>query len=382
MQNILDDNFLKPIKFNKQPKKYKNYRIYLLAIIILLLILLINDYLLVHCFKNYTKEIIKVNNYQQNLKKDSFLFNSNIYLNDEFFDINEVQKQIYFKKINNIETLSGSGGNIGNALIILNNLINICINIKCKNIITPKGTLQYIIKKPIFNKEFNITILPYSYENKTKIDIKLGFGSIFYFKYRKKFNPIRLSIIKEEVLNNIPHYVARPNDLYINIRSGRDVFLSGNAILYSQPPLCFYQKIINENKYKNIFIVANGHENPVVDQLLKIYPNITYMHGSIVDDIKVIINAYNFIMSISTFPMTLIWLNNNLKNLYIYDMMDFNYFETIFDNFHYTNFTIYKMLPSKNYYQIMNKKWKRTKEQIDLMLTENCSNSKLILFKK
>ena len=87
-------------------------------------------------------------------------------------------------------------------------------------------------------------------------------------------------------------------------------------------------------------------------------------------------------MSISTYPMTLIWLNNNLKNLYIYDMMDFNYFETIFDNFHYTNFTIYKMLPSKNYYQIMNKKWKRTKEQIHLMLTENCSNSKLILFKK
>ena len=116
------------------------------------------------------------------------------------------------------------------------------------------------------------------------------------------------------------------------------------------------------------------------------------MHGSIVDDIKVIINAYNFVMSISTFPMTLFWLNNYLKNLYIYDMMDFNYFEAIHDNFQYVNYTIYKMIPSKKYfislilyllfYQIMNKKWNRTKEQLDLMLTENCSNSKLILLNK
>ena len=168
---------------------------------------------------------------------------------------------------------------------------------------------------------------------------------------------MRLWIIKEEVLNNIPHYIAKPNDLYINIRSG-DVFLK----VY-------------------IYIVANGHENPVVDQLIKLYPNIKYMHGSIVDDIKVIINAYNFVMSISTFPMTLIWLNNYLKNLYIYDMMDFNYFEAIHDNFQYVNYTIYKMIPSKNYYQIMFKKWNKTKEQLDLMLKENCSNSKLILFK-
>ena len=372
MKKILNDDFIKPIKFNKKLIINRKYRIFLLAIIILLLILLINDYYLTNFFKSYTKEIIKANYYQKTLKSD-------IYLNDEFFDINEVQKQIYFKKLDNIETISGVGGNIGNALIVLNNLLNICINIKCKYIIAPKGTLKYIIKKPIFNKEFNITILPDSFENKTKIDIKLG-NCIFFFRYKKKFNPMRLWIIKEEVLNNIPHFVSKPNDLYINIRSG-DIFLRVNNIFYSQPPLCFYQKIINENKYENIYIVANGHENPVVDQLLKIYTNIKYMHGSIVDDIKVIINAYNFVMSISTFPMTLIWLNNYLKNLYIYDMMDFNYFESIYDNFKYVNYTIYKMIPSNNYYQLMNKNWKKTKEQLDLMITENCTNSKLILFK-
>jgi len=381
MQKILISDSIKPIKFNKQLIKYRDCRIVLLAFIIFLLILGINDYYFTNFIKSYTNKIIKLNYEDKTEKYNSFLFNSNIYLNDEFFELNEVQKQIYFKKIKNIETLSGCGGNIGNALIILNNLINICINIKCKNIITPRGTLEYIIKRPIFNKEFNITILPYSYVNQTRIDIKLEYRSCFFFKYKKKFHPMRLWIIKEEVLNNIPRYVAKPNDLYINIRSG-DIFLNVFNILYSQPPLCFYQKIINENKYENIYIVANGHENPVVDQLLKLYPNIKYMHGSIVDDIKVIINAYNFVMSISTFPMTLIWLNNYLKNLYIYDMMDFKYFEAIHENFQYVNYTIYKMIPSNNYYQIMFKKWKRTKKQLDLMLNENCSNSKLILVNK
>ena len=45
-----------------------------------------------------------------------------------------------------IETITGYGGNIGNALIVLNNLINICINIKCRNIMAPSGKLSKLIK--------------------------------------------------------------------------------------------------------------------------------------------------------------------------------------------------------------------------------------------
>ena len=345
--------------------------------ILLLLLILINDYILGIFFQKYTKEILKLKSNTNSSQNNNLLFNSDNGFNDEFFQINEVQKQIYFNNVTNIETISGSAWNLGNALIALNNLINICVNIKCKYIITPKGTLQNIIKKPIFNKEFNITILPNYYENKTKIDINLSFSSIFFFKYKKNINPIRLWMIKEEVLNNIPKFTAKPNNLYINIRSG-DIFKNSIGKFYSQPPLCFYQKIIDENKYQNIYILANGHENPVVDELLKLYKNITYMHGSIVDDITVIIHAYNFVMPASTFPMTLIWLNDYLKNLYIYDMMDFDYFEAFHYNLKYVNYTIFKMIPSEKYKQIMDKKWKNTKEQLNLMLTENCYNSKLI----
>ena len=90
---------------------------------------------------------------------------------------------------------------------------------------------------------------------------------------------MRLNIIREEVLSNIPKYIANPNDLYINIRSG-EIFENVINCYYSQPPLCFYQKIINENRYNNIFILANGHQNPVIDKLLNLYTKIQYIHGN------------------------------------------------------------------------------------------------------
>ena len=83
--------------------------------------------------------------------------------------------------------------------------------------------------------------------------------------------------------------------------------------------------------------------------------------------ISVIINAYNFVMPISTFPGTLIHLNTNLKHLYYYELLGLN-IERV-------NYTIHKMKPSSKYSQIMERKWNKTKEQLDLMINENCINN-------
>ena len=283
----------------------------------------------------------------------------------KLFQIKEVNEQIKKKNLTYIETLSGGTGNIGNALIMLSKLINICEEIRCKNIIVPQGNLEDIIKKPIFYKEFNITIFPNSYKSKIRVDINLRTGIIFGFPCNKSFKQ-RLSVIRDEVFNNIPKYNANPNDLYINIRSG-DIFVNIINKNYAQPPLCFYQKIINENKYVNIYIISNGHENPVVDELLKLYPKIKFLHGSAKYDVSVIVNAYNLVMPVSTFTYTLIWLNYNLKNLYVY--RDYYYGPINI------NYTIHKLSPSQKYKEKMSKKWKNTKEQLILMLNENCSNA-------
>ena len=347
--------------------KYSFKKIYCFTFIFLIFILIINDIILVSFLQQNQKLIFNKENQIDNNNNQK---KSNIDLSDEFFSLKSVKEKINNTNLTFIQTLSGGYGHVGNALLMLNNLINICEKILCQNIISPGG-LQTIIKKPIFYKEYNITIFPNSYKYKIPIDIILTKREVFWFHYKKKPNLMRLKIIREEVINNIPKYISNPNDLYINIRSG-DIFINRINRMYSQPPLCFYQKIINENNFRNIYILSNGHENPVVDKLLKLYPKIKYIHGKVEYDISVIINAYNFVKPISTFSGTLINLNINLKNLYI-----FAFKKIKIEN---VNYIIHKMVPSPKYYKIMDRKWKKTKEQLDLMLSENCINNTMEIY--
>lgn len=296
---------------------------------------------------------------------------------DEFLKLNNVTT--------NIECLHSGGGNMGNALLILNNLINICENIKCKYILAPGG-LDGIIKNIIVYKEYNITILPYSYERKLNKSFCLKAFNIFKFRYANTLHKIRMNLLRNEIISNLPTYNASPHDLYINIRSG-DIFKNKIHSGYAQPPLCFYKKIINENKinYNKIFLISNGHENPIVDILLKLYPQIIFIHGTILEDASVLINVYNLILPVSSFPYSLIRMNNNLRKLFIYDIM----FETGKVFWYATDyylksakFNIYIMKPSLRYEKIMKGKWNNTKEQLNLMIKENCLNSSLVLISK
>ena len=87
---------------------------------------------------------------------------------------------------------------------------------KIKNIIVPGKGLNGVIKKPIFYKEYNITILPNTYKDNIKVVINLNTFEIFNFHSK---NPLKqsLRIIRDEVFSNIPKYNASLNDLYIII---------------------------------------------------------------------------------------------------------------------------------------------------------------------
>ena len=306
--------------------------------------------------------------------------NKNVF-KDEFLNLDSIKSQIEEKNLTSFETLYGGNGNMGNALFIMNNLINICENIKCKNVIIPE-TLGDIIKNKIkINstkyKENEITILPPSYKQKMNITLNIDGYLIFKYRYKDKKHKLFLDTVKDEVLNNLPKYKANPDDLYINIRSG-DVFVNIIHGSYSQPPLCFYQKIIQENKYQNIYLISNGKENPLVDILLKLYPNIKYMHGTPIEDMSVLVNVYNLVLPISSFPYAAIRFNDNLKNLFIYDIMvESELINWYAEDYYFQNmkFNIYKMKPSSNYENIMKGKWKKSKIQLDLMINEECINN-------
>lgn len=123
-------------------------KVYFLKII-LILITIINFYINAIIFnKNKINKIDSFANFCQ--KK------TNIEYDDNFFQLREVKQQIKKKNLTYIETIANENGNIGNmgnALIILNNLINICENIRCKIVIAPGKSLDKIIKNPIFYKE-------------------------------------------------------------------------------------------------------------------------------------------------------------------------------------------------------------------------------------
>ena len=337
----------------------------------------LKKFFLQHIINNKTSIIINNKSIIMNITNNKIILTntknqiSNINYKDKFFNLNEVRQQIKSKNLTYINTILPGNAKIGNSLIVLNNLIIICERIKCRNIIAPKS-LQIIIKKPIYIKEKNFSIFPYKYRYKIKVDIYLRRRTIFNFKFKNIKNRMRLTMIRNEIWDNIPKYNCTKNDLVIHIRSG-DIFINRINRFYSQPPLCFYQRIINKNKFENIYITSNGDENPVISEILKWNSSIKFLKDSLLEAISIIISSYNFIMSCSTFARNLIIFNKNLINLFLYKIHDYD--------FRFLKCTKHEMTPSENYTKFMKYKWRKTKDQLYLLINENCFNDTLVSYK-
>ena len=158
---------------------------------------------------------------------------------------------------------------------------------------------------------------------------------------------------------------------------GSDIFENSDpeyAPDYAQPPLCFYQQILHNFKFKNIHIISSDNYNPLIKYLLKQFKNIKFNKHSLDIDFSYLANSFNLVGSVSSFSLISIRFNNNLKNYYEYDIYRLS---EKFMHFHYDyfefprNFTIYRMKPSEKYKNEMFK-WENKKEQINLMIEEKC----------
>ena len=112
----------------------------------------------------------------------------------------------------------------------------------------------WFIKREIRLKNYNFTI-----KVGDKNNLNNSFHSLFYradFLFYTFFNikpEIRIHLIRDEILNNIPKNTCFPNDLYIYIRAG-DAFSLSPHHSYAQPPLCFYKKVLSNFQFRNIYI--------------------------------------------------------------------------------------------------------------------------------
>ena len=263
----------------------------------------------------------------------------------------------------------------GNSIILLNNLLYYCEILEINNIYL-NSYMNWPLKNDIILNKINITFI-------SPLDVDLSDEKIILFNpfsvyFQKVIRPeIRINKLRDEILKNMPKIYIDPDDLYIHIRGG-DIFKckSCNDIDYSQPPFCFYQKILNKFKFRNIYIISEDKMNPVISPLLNKFPKIILSQNLIQTDIAILSNAYNIVGSMSSFLISLVNININLKNYWEYD----NYRLTEkFWHLHpkiYLNkikFKIFTMNSSFNYKNKMFP-WKNKKEQIKLMLSEKCND--------
>ena len=247
----------------------------------------------------------------------------------------------------------------------------------CNKIILKDHRIKrpWLIKNPIYIKKLNLTIMlgPRVHcDDVTVLCISIATWDPFFPTFVKP--QVRIRYIRDELINNLPLVKTEPDELYIHIRGG-DVFKKNPSTAYAQPPLCFYEKILDNNKYKNIYILSMDRRNVVLDALMNKYKNIIFNEHKYEYDISLLINAYNLVTSVSSFVISTIKLNDNLKDLWEYDINRLSE-KFLFMHHHLYKFDIkYKIHTMKSSDEYAQKMyiWRNTEEQLKLMLEDKCT---------
>ena len=269
--------------------------------------------------------------------------------------------------------------NFGNCMILLNNLLYYCEILNISTIYL-NSNAYWPISDNFTSNKVNIILTNSSLIDKKENNIYELDNKLIFFQ--KVIRPeIRIHLLKKEIKKYLPKIVINEEDLYIHIRGG-DIF-EYNAlknINYAQPPLCFYQSVIINFKFKNIFILSMDHSNPIIKILVEKNPRIHLLQNGLLQDIQILSNAYNLVGSVSSFFITLLIINENLNYLWEYDYYSLSqkYLHLHHDIYNYTRkYIIYRMNSTKKYMKEMFP-WRNTKNQLQLMLNEKCKDFNII----
>ena len=358
-------------------------------------ILFIIIFIFYYFYSNFFAYLLPTNNFLSNNDLQSYInyysafepLNSKISLLPKFKKL--IHKMILKKNVNkNIRNVNSIYVDVdfrfGNLMAFLNKLLYYCEIVKCKFVILNEKKFWFINRK-VNIKYKNITIKKGNniYYNEScvlrKKPWKIYFSSFYNIK-----TPIRIYLLKNQIINNLPKIISSREELYIHIRSG-NIFKNYFHSLYSQPPFCFYEKVLKSFKFKKVVIIAKDTFNPIVKKLINKFPTIKYAKKSLKIDIASLINAFNIICSISSFLVAILQLNANFEFLWEYNIYKISekqlHFHFDFNKFPHNNFTIFRMEPSFVYKKKMFR-WKHTKSQLKLMIKEKCVNDFYIIKKE
>ena len=370
-------------KYRNILKNLKSWKIKIIILMVIEILYYIKYYILLKDFKPIVSPTI--NELKTFLEKYSNLeiYNSSddksAGKREEIFNV--FMKKNINDKIKNVNSIYiDVNFRFGNLISFFTKVINFCEIIHCKKIILNEEKFWFI------DKSINLTYKNISFKIGNNSDYKSSCFLYnkpwaFYFDFFNVKPEIKIHNFRNAILHNLPKMNTSKNELFIHVRSG-NIFNSYIHHLYSQPPLCFYKRVlINFNElllnFTNIYLIAQDNNNPVINELIKKYPSIKNTRSSMKEDIALLINAYNIVCSISSFLSSILQLNYNFEYLWDYNIYrneeKIRHFHYDFNELPHNNFTIFRMEPSKKYKEKMYE-WKSSRSQLKLMLKDKCIN--------
>lgn len=171
---------------------------------------------------------------------------------------------------------------------------------------------------------------------------------------------------------------GKPGDssaVTIHLRGG-DVFGTRDAKNYGQPPLSFYQKVLEHCRARQVHIVYQDERNPVLAGLISLCEEksieYTIQSGSLTEDIETLMGAQTLVAGRGTFLPAVVGLSPHIKRVY--------YFQ---DKFTLQpprrGFEVFRVFDSHGDYRrdVLSGNWENRPEQRTLMLSYPASRLKL-----
>lgn len=153
-------------------------------------------------------------------------------------------------------------------------------------------------------------------------------GCFYYKQSLRPLYPERPKTIEEfrrnllKVRSQIPLLKPPPplpdDHLVIHIRSG-DVFEEQGHPLYGQPPLAFYSLILRSAPWRQVILVSEDRQNPVIDRLLQAsgpgLPPVVHRQASLEEDLHLLLRARSLASSLGTFMPAVLALSENVRRV-------------------------------------------------------------------
>ena len=160
--------------------------------------------------------------------------------------------------------------------------------------------------------------------------------------------------------------------LVIHLRGG-DVYGPRKPASYGQPPLAYYQAILEHQKWSAVTVVHEDSRSPVLEPLLdlagRLCPVVTTQSGSLQEDLAFLLSAHTLVAGRGTFVPAIVGISRCVSQVYFFEDK-FSVYPPV------PKVKVVKIYDAEGSYrrEILSGNWENSPAQRDLMLSYPVSN--------